>query len=128
MSNELLAVIIGGTIGILGSLLTSVLGMWWNERKAKKAISNAIIAQIKFARGKVKRYKSGEISFLEFAAGKPLFKAFADNVGNLSSKQAIASTEALLLYYEFAESGKIERADEVIAACDKALKSFKAEK
>jgi len=127
MSSELLAVIAGGAIGILGGLLTSGLGLWWSERKAKKAISTAIVAQIKFAKGKVKRYKAGEITLPEFAAGKPLFKAFADNVGNLSPKQATDSTEALLLYFEFAESGKIERADEVIAACDKALRSFKSE-
>ena len=128
MSSELQAVIAGGIIGILGGILTSGFALWWNERKAKKAIANAIIAQIKFAKGKVKRYKSGEITLSEFAAGKPLFKAFAENVGNLSAKQAIDSTEALLLYFEFAESGKIERADDVINACDKALKSFKTEK
>lgn len=124
MSNELLAVIIGGAIGILGGLLTSLLGLWWDAQRAKKAISNAIVAQVEFAKGKVERYKSGIEAHSELRAGKPLFKAFAENVGNLSPKQAIESTKALLMYFEFAEGGKIERADEVISACDEALKSF----
>ena len=128
MSNEAIAAIIGGVIGIVGGLLTSLLGFWWHARRAKEAISNAIVAQVEFAKGKVERYKSGNLTLTELAAGKPLFKAFADNVGNLSTKQAVESTKALLMFFEFVESGKVERADEVIVACDEALKSFKVTK
>lgn len=126
MSNELLAVIVGGSVGILGSLLTTLLGLWWSARRTRSAISNAIIAQLEFAKDKAHRYKQGDLSEDELKAGRPLFKALADNVGYLSAEQATESSKALLMYFEFAQSGKITRADEVIAACTQALKLFKA--
>ncbi len=124
MNCELLAVIVGGGIGILSSLLTILVGEWRKERRTRAAISNAIIAQLKFAKNKLERFKEGRLEHSELQAGKPLFKALAENVGYLSASQAAESTKALLMYFEVAESGKKELATEVIEACTKALKLF----
>lgn len=113
----MLGVIIGGCIGIIGSLLTTLLREQLGRRRTKSMVSNAIRAQIEFTKDKAQRFKEGKMTVDELRAGRPLYKSLADNFGFLSQIQAEISSKALLMYYELAEGGRREKADDVIAAC-----------
>ena len=124
MGEHLWSVIVGGSIGIIGTLLATLFTQWRATHRQRKTTENVIRAQLEFTIDKVTRFSEGHLVPEALKTGKPLYKTLADHIGFLSPTQATASTKALLMYFELAETGNMDRAQAVIAACKQALNSF----
>ena len=124
MSTQLLGVIIGGIIGIFGSLFTTIIIIISSNRKRAKAIRAIAKGEIIAIKEKAERYISGKSNKVELAASTPLLSSIASELGFLSEKQVIALRCIITLDMELRKDGTIEKAQLVEQACNKALRDF----
>ncbi len=124
MSSELLGVIIGGAIGIIGTLGTTLfMTLLSNSRRAKsiKAIAAGEVTAIK---EKAQRYINGQSDVDELGASTPMLISIASELGYLSREQVIALRRAVTLDMEMRKKGSMQKAELAIDACNETLRSL----
>jgi len=130
MSGEIIAVIVGGMIGILGSLGTTFITNIQSNKRRSKSIKIVVKAEITFIKEKSERILKQEfITKEELVASMPMLTSISGEIGFLSESQAINFRRVVTLFMEIRE---IKLTDEnikaklrsIIEACHLALKSF----
>ena len=121
MSNELIAVLVGGLIGTVGSLSTTYLLSVISDRKRSKSIQAIAEMEIVAIKEKAERYLAEKSSYDELSASTPMLTSIASELGFLSKGQAIALRRCITLDMELRKKGNKEKAKSVIEACNQAL-------
>ncbi len=124
MSTQLLGVIIGGVIGIVGSLGTTLIVILASNRRRAKAIRAIAKGEVTSIKEKAQRYIDGQSSKGEFAASTPMLTSIAPELGFLSEEQAIAFRRAVTLDMEMREEGTKEKVQLAVQVCEDALSSL----
>ena len=122
MSSQLFSVIIGGIIGIIGSLSTTIVITISSNRKRAKAIRVIAKGEIVAIKEKAERYIIGNSSKAGLSASTPLLTSIASEIGFLSEAQAIALRRAITLDMEMRKEETKEKAQIAVQACDEALR------
>jgi len=122
MSSQLFSVIIGGIIGIIGSLSTTIVITISSNRKRAKAIRVIAKGEITAIKEKAERYIIGKSSKTGLSASVPLLTSIASEIGFLSEAQAIALRRAITLDMEMRKEETKEKAQIAVQACDEALR------
>ncbi len=121
MSTELVAVIVGGAIGIIGSIGATFLITVLSNRQRARSIRAIARAEITAIKEKAQRYIDGLSSIHELEASTPMLKSIATEIGFLSPEQAIAFRRAVTLDMEMRKEGSKDKALLAVKACDEAL-------
>ena len=124
MSSELIAVIAGGIIGIVGSLTTTLVLQVRGDRKRKRSIQAITKAEITAIKEKAQRFVDSQSSAEELGASTPMLTSIASQLGCLSPEQAIAFRRTVTLDMEMRQGKTKEKATAVIKACEEALCLF----
>ena len=122
MSTQLLAVIIGGIIGIIGSLSATLVVTINSNRRRARAIRTIAKGEVIAIKEKAERYISGQSSKAGLGASTPMLTSIASELGFLSEKQAIALRRAVTLDMEMRKEETIEKAQVAVQACEEALR------
>ena len=124
MSTELIAVLIGGALAILGGFATTLSFNVVENRRRAKSIRSLAAAEVTAIAEKAQRYVNGDSTFEELSASTPLLTTIASELGYLSPKQIIAFRRALTLDMEMRKRKGENRAKALftIDACKEALK------
>ena len=122
MSTELLAVIIGGLIGTISSLSTTLCIMILSNRRRAKAIHAITKGEIIAIKEKAERYINGQSSKAGLGASTPMITSIASELGFLSEEQAIALRRAVTLDMEMRKEETIEKAKIAVQVCEEALR------
>ncbi len=128
MSTELLGVIIGGAIGIAGSLGTTLLVTILINHQRAKAIHAIVKGEITAIKEKAQRYLDGLSTVEELCASTPLLTSIAAELGFLSEEEAIAFRRAVTLDMEMRKKGSKDKALLAAQACDSALRVLSGRK
>lgn len=128
MSSELIAVIIGATIGIVGTLGTTLILKVWENHRRGSAIRAIAASEVIAVKEKLQRFIDGKSGPDEVLASTPMLVSIASELGYLSAKQAIDFRRVVTLDMEMKKSRSKEKAVLTIDACDKALKSLSVKK
>lgn len=126
MSGQLLGVIVGGGIGIIGGLASTVLIRAVENRRRKKAIRALVQAELENIADRCHRYLAGRIDRNGLRASKPIWQSFMPEVAFLTAQQAVASRKAIGLSKEAAETGSKEIAERCLSACKRASELLKS--
>ena len=110
MSEQLLGVIIGGVIGVVGSLSTTMIVAINSNRRRAKAIRAIAKGEIIAIKEKAERYINGKSSKLGLGASTPMLTSIASELGFLSDNQAIALRRAVTLDMEMRKEETKEKA------------------
>lgn len=121
MSTELIAVIIGGAIGTIGSLGTTLLLNALKNRRHVKSIRAIAAAEITAIKEKAQRYVNGKSELVELSASTPMLTSIASELGYLSPKQVIAFRRVVTLDMEMRTAGNKDKAILTVEACTEAL-------
>lgn len=124
MSAQLIAVIIGGIIGVVGSLSVTLVIMIGSNRRRAKAIRAIAKGEIIAIKEKAERYISGKSTEAGLDASSPMLVAIAPELGFLSEKQAIAFRRAITLDMEMRKEETMEKVKLAVEACEDALRVF----
>ena len=124
MSNELVGVIIGGVIGILGGLTTSFLVTYLTNRRRTKAIRAIAKSEVTAIKEKALRYLEGQSTLEELGASTPLLTSIASELGCLSEEEAIVLRRAVTLDMELRERGSKAKAQLVVQTCEDTLRTL----
>ena len=124
MSTELIAVIIGGAIGTIGSLATTLLLSTLKNRQHAKSIQAITKAEIIAIKEKTQRFIDSQSTAEELSASTPMLASIAPQLGDLSPEQAIAFRRTVTLDIEMRQSKTKEKAVTTIKACEEALSLF----
>ncbi|MFC1512203.1 hypothetical protein ACFL5H_03300 [Candidatus Latescibacterota bacterium] len=121
MTSELWGVVIGGIIGIMVTLSTTLITITLSNRRRAKAIRAIAKSEIIAIKEKAERFLGGESSPLGLGASTPMLTSIASELGFLSEEQAVALRRAVTLDMEMRKEESIQKATLAIIACDKAL-------
>lgn len=122
MQAGLIGVIIGGIIGISGSILTIILFKIIEANQRRNSIIRITKAEITAIKEKAERFLEGKSNIEELRSSTPLWTSLAPELGFLSVDQAVAARRAITLDMETRKVGKQEKAEECKKACQLALK------
>lgn len=123
MTAELLGVVVGGTIGTVGSLATTLLITTLSNRRRRKAIRSIVKAEIVAIEEKAARFVEGESTKEEVAASTPMLTSIASEIGFLTPEEAVAFRRVVTLDMEMRHEGSEQKARMVLDACSKALQA-----
>ena len=121
MSTELIAVIIGGAVGIIGTLSTTLLASALSYRRRTKSIRAIAVGEVMAIKEKAERYLNGTSDITELGASTPMLTSIATELGYLSKDQVIALRRAVTLDMGMRVKGTTVKAALAIDACNKAL-------
>lgn len=121
MPQELLAAIIGGLIGIVGSLSGTVLSMIASNRRSRNSIRAIVAAEVVAIQEKAQRFLDGKSDAEQLGASQPMLTSIASQIGYLSPQEAVAFRRAVTLDVELRKSASEEKATETIHACEEAM-------
>lgn len=121
MSTELIAVLIGGTIAIVGSIVTTLTFNVIENRRRAKSIRAIAAAEITAIKEKAQRYVNEKSSLEELSASTPMLTSVASELGYMSPEQVIAFRRAVTLDMEVRKKGNKDKAISTVEACEKAL-------
>ena len=124
MSTELIAVIIGGAIGTIGSLATTLLLSTLKNIQHAKSIRTIAKAEIIAIKEKAQRFVDSQSNAEELSASTPMLTSIAPQLGDLLPEQAIALRRTVTLDMEMRQSKTKEKAATAIKACEEALSLF----
>ena len=124
MTGELAGVIVGGVIGILGGLSTTVLTTYLANRKRAKAIRAIAEGEVTAIKEKAERYINDQSTTVELGASSPLLASIASELGFLTVDQVVALRRAVTLDTEMREQGSKKKAKLAVAACEEALRTL----
>ena len=125
MSSELVGVIIGGAIGIIGSIGSTFLIMVLSNRKRASSIRAIVVAEVTAIKEKAQRYIDGQSTVKELSASTPMLTSIATEIGFLSPEQAVAFRRTVTLDMEMRTpdtNGTKEKASAAVEACQHALR------
>ncbi len=122
MPVELIAVIIGGIIGIIGSLSTTVLVTTLSNRRRTRAIRAIAKGEIVAIKEKAERFLSGQSNKSGLGASTPMLTSIASELGFLSEEQAIALRRAVTLDMEMRKEESQSKAKLTVQACEESLR------
>lgn len=122
MPTELLGVIIGGAIGIAGSLGTTLLVTILSNRRRVRAVHAIAKGEVTAIKEKAQRYLDGQSAVEELCASTPLLTSIASELGFLSEEEAIAFRRAVTLDMEMRKKGSRDKTQLAVQACDNALR------
>jgi len=125
MSNELIGAIIGGAIGIIGTLSTMLLVTLLSNSRRTKSIRAIAAGEVTSIKEKAQRYVDGHSDIDELGASTPMLTSIASELGYLSREQVIALRRAVTLDMEMRMKGSKEKAALAIDACNIALRYLK---
>ena len=121
MSAELLGVLIGGIIGIIGGLSTTVLVTTLSNRRRARAIRAIAKSEIVAIMEKAERFINQQSSSAGLGASTPMLTSIASELGFLSEEQAIAFRRAVTLDMEMRKEETKDKAKLAVQACEQAL-------
>lgn len=121
MSAELWGVIIGGIIGVAGTLSTTFLTTTLTNRRRAKAIRAIAKGEIIAIKEKAERFIDGQSSKAGLGASTPMLTSIASELGFLSEEQAVALRRAVTLDMEMRKEESKEKAKLAVQACEDAL-------
>lgn len=121
MTAELWGVIIGGIIGIVGTLSTTILTTTLSNRRRAKAIQAIAKGEIIAIKEKAERFIGGKSSAAGLGASTPMLTSIASELGFLSEDQAVALRRAVTLDMEMRKEESKEKAKLAVKACEDAL-------
>ncbi len=124
MSGQLLAVIIGGLIGIVGSTASMIIISALSHRRRSNSIRAVVQAEVTAIREKAQRFINGESTVAELGASAPMLTTIATEIGFLSPQQAVSFRRAVTLDMEMRVGGNREEAAQAVSACEDALERF----
>ena len=127
MSLELLAVIVGGVIGAVSSLVTALFLTGLGNLRRSKSIRAIVVAEIATIEEKAQRYVDGLSTDEELAASTPLLVSIAPELGYLNTEQVISFRRIVTLDMEMRKGMKTEKARATIVACQEAKRHFPGE-
>ena len=121
---ELIGVVVGGLIAIVGSVLAT----WWANHleytKRRKSIIGLVKAEVTAAKEMSERLRDGKSTLKEIQNATPLWKSMPPEVSLLTEEQAVAARRALTLHFELQASGDKSKAQMCIDACEEAAKAL----
>jgi len=123
MSSELVAVIVGGAIGIIGGVTSTLLFRVVEYRRRARAIQAIVASEVTVIKEKAQRYIDDESTIEELRASKPMLTSIVSELGYLSRKQVIAYRKAVTLDMEM-KMGDKAKALLAIDVCKEVLKSL----
>ena len=109
MSSELIAVVIGGVIGMVGTLTTTLVLQVRGDRKKNKSIQAITKAEIIAIKEKAQRFVDSQSNAEELSASTPMLTSIASQLGYLLPEQAIAFRRTVTLDMEMRQSKTKER-------------------
>ena len=121
MSSELLGVIIGGVIGIAGSLLTTLLVTILSNHRRAVAIRSIAKGEVAAIKDKGERYLGGQSTAEELGASTPMLSSIATELGFLSEEGAVCYRKVVTLDMEMRKKPSREKVQLAVDACDRAL-------
>lgn len=122
MGPELMGAIIGGIIGISGGLFNAIVFHQIDKRRRRKSIISTAIAEITAIKEKAERFIDEKSSLDELKSSTPLWSGtLALELGFVSIDQAVATRRAVTLDMEMRKTGRKEKAQQCIEACQYAL-------
>ena len=127
MSLEILAVIVGGTIGAVSSIATALFLTGLGNLRRSKSIRAIAVAEIATIEEKAQRYVDGLSTADELGASTPLLVSIAPELGYLNTKQVISFRRVVTLDMEMRKGTDIIKAQATIAACQEARRNFPSE-
>ncbi|MEE9256106.1 MAG: hypothetical protein V3V56_02945 [bacterium] len=122
MSTELIAVIVGALIGVIGGSATTLTVMISSNRRRRKSILAVAKGEVVAIKEKAERYISGQSSKSELGASTPMLISIASELGFLSEEQIIALRRAVTLDMEMRKDGSLEKARQAVEGCEEALR------
>ena len=124
MSSELIAVIVGGAIGTIGSLATTIVLKVADRLQSTKSIQAITAAEVTAIKEKAQRYIEGMSTAEELSASTPMLTSIASTLGYLSPKQIITFRRAVTLDMEMRKASSKEKALSAVEACEEALRAL----
>ena len=100
MTAELWGVIIGGIIGVVGTLSTTLLTTTLSNRRRAKAIQAIAKGEIIAIKEKAERFIDDQSSAVGLGASTPMLTSIASELGFLSEDQAVALRRAVRLVWK----------------------------
>jgi len=126
MSAQLWGVIIGGLIGVIGTLSTTILTITMSNRRRARAIRAIAKGEIIAIKEKAERFINDQSSSGGLGASTPMLTSIASELGFLSEDQAVALRRAVTLDMEMRKEESKEKAKLAVKACDDALSMLPA--
>ncbi len=127
MSSELVAVIVGGALGILGTFVATLLAVIIGDRKNRKYIKTIAAGEIVAIQEKAERYLEGQSGVKELAASTPMLTSIASQLGYLSPVEAVAYRRAVTLDMELRQSPDADRAQCTVEVCERAKRVLRVD-
>ena len=124
MSTELIGVIIGGAIGIIGGLCATMLATHLSNRRRASSIKAIAEGEVTAIKEKAQRYLDGTSTVEELGAATPMLTSISTELGFLSVDQVIAFRRVVTLDMEMRKIGSKEKAQLTMEACADALRSL----
>ena len=124
MPPELLGVIIGGAIAIIGSLGTTLLVTALSDRRRAKAVRIIAKGEVTAVKEKAQRYLDEQSTPAELGASTPMLTSLVTELGFLSEVEAIAYRRVVTLDMEMRKEGSGEKAELTVKACDQTLRAL----
>lgn len=121
MSAQLWGVIIGGLIGVIGTLSTTILTITMSNRRRARAIRAIAKGEIIAIKEKAERFINGQSSSAGLGASTPMLTSIASELGFLSEDQAVVLRRAVTLDMEMRKEESKEKAKLAVKACEDAL-------
>ena len=120
MSDQLLGVVIGGMIALVGGISMTYLVAWQTNRRRAKSIRVIAKAEVTSIRDKVQRYLDGG-SPQVLSASTPMLTSIAPELGFLTAEQAVAFRQVVTLTMEIQQEPSQAKAELTPTACENAL-------
>ena len=127
MSTELVAVLIGGALAIVGSLATTYIFNVSELQRRARSIRSLAVAEVTAIQEKAQRYVDDISTKEEVVASTPMLTSIASELGYLDSKQVISYRRILTLDMEMRKGMRTEKARATIVACQEAKRHFPGE-
>ena len=121
MTANLWGVIIGGIIGVVGTLSTILLTITLSNRRRAKAIRAIAKGEIIAIKEKAERFIESQSTTAGLGASTPMLTSIASELGFLSEDQAIALRRAVTLDMEMRKEESKEKAKLAVEVCEDAL-------
>lgn len=121
MTGELWGVVIGGIIGIAGTLSISLLTTALSNQRRARAIRAIAKAEIVAIKEKAERFIAGQSSGAGLGASTPMLTSIASELGFLTEEQAVALRRAVTLDMEMRKEESKEKARLTVKVCEGAL-------
>ena len=119
--SELLGVIIGGLIAIIGSVIATWWATYLEYKRRRQCIVGLVKAEVTAAKEMSQRFRYGLSTLKEIQNATPLWKSMPPDISFLTEEQAVAARRALTLHFELQAIGDKAKAEMCIIACEEAL-------